>query len=1577
MSFNFFIADRIKELSRTENTNNIVLDGAATGFSSFDDFFASGDTVFYAITDNVKYEVGSGAYVPVGSDRTLTRNVLRSSNLNSGPYHLYGSGAGSHAGQEGYFHPLWLTRSAAISGVGVNGGPFTSAHEHVFSGIPGVTFYMPTEHMGHAQTPKPADLSGVDYAVSGGPVDFDAGLKEVFVTYPGKTAVLNGYGLDSDIKEPKQSGIAFWKNEQVINYTSQMSWDDDNNFLGIGQQSPSYALDIGGDPSYSIINVSGIIEGGSGIMFSGGATLDTAITASGGLQFEPFHRNRTGTSSNGIIQLSGIVDEIIDIQNQVPKAVLAGPAHDCGCVDAPPTFRLLQPEDLPLAGSDGLDNRYVIQNNDGAVANDPYPYIAGQVALYNASGSINYSSGIIYDAANDRLGLGGGSVGIIDPAYTLDVSGNMAALSGNFDQIIFADNLIRIGESAGTRLGNLDENYYVINLGYKAGAGSTSGVQNATFIGRSAGFNTDNASGVSAIGYNALADARQVNHSVLIGDHSASGASGIYGSVALGSGSFLNAKTARNLVGIGNLTASGADQVYDSVAVGDSLSFTRDAQYLVAIGCKVLNNASGLNQATFIGTSAGQDALTLQSAIGVGNSAFKEASGITQSVAIGEYAGHYASGFANTVLLSQNAGVSGLSFHNVNAIGLNAAKFASGTQNIYIGMNAGASLSGHNNIEIIASGAAASFLTHEASGKINIGKTIVGDIYSGRVTLGVPDDVSPSATVYIRPKDANEPALVVQHQGSGSKTPYFALQSGDATTFYHVTNSGDVIHSGYIEPSGGLSLPSITPANWMNSTTNKLYNDAGTLKWNGSALAVGGGFTSFNLTNGAVVADAITDGQTVTISGVSGVEAQYDAASNFLSVSASGLSGVLQDQITAQTYKFFSASSGVEGHGRNQLNQMGADSVLAISGVSGIKIDYADMDDGTNSSGLFVIGYDPTTTYSWKLATSGATDTVANDDYLTISGVSGINLNFQGGATNYLEIGANGLSGYVEATDTFLLGQILENTTSGTAISGVATWASGEFARLGVGSEGTSGIKRENAKYIMDPFGSGYLGYLGLNHPHTQSVHIGSGQNVTWDYSSSTYQNHSGVYIGNNAYQGELERSVVIGQHEHGKGVKTGGSVVLGYKAGAGLGPNDVMPTTYGAGSDSSWNVILGYEAASGARYLADSTVIGAFAGQNAGGNTVASDGGSPARRCVVIGWNAGSGLHSVIDGIYIGTEAGQRSRVSVSYSSSSQEVGIGSHTAEDTIRNLGAVFVGPFAGMHSSYNSQVVGIGRSAMSNASGLHNAVFMGYQAGWYASGIPEGESDSNLIGIGSYAGRNSSNSDNMTAVGFYAGSYASGCKHSTFIGGYAGYKRSSENSIIISNRSSEPTSYDAPWSTHDQDSVLDIGGGIQGRITTGEKNIHLGLELDPILYKTDINSITNNTVTITNSSASDRVLALRRHPDDHNEGDSLKESLQSAPMMVTEALNGDGVSPNFTFDNTIINKDGYFKLPIATNRSGTGTAAVLKDADNRRIAELDGTMCMLNGGGEKVLCVYLGVQGAGGAWHKIAYDMVQFT
>ena len=85
----------------------------------------------------------------------------------------------------------------------------------------------------------------------------------------------------------------------------------------------------------------------------------------------------------------------------------------------------------------------------------------------------------------------------------------------------------------------------------------------------------------------------------------------------------------------------------------------------------------------------------------------------------------------------------------------------------------------------------------------------MGDQSSHRVAVGKPDDASPNGTFVVRPFDADEAAFIIHHQGSGSATPYMVLQSGDGTSIYHVTNSGDVISSGFMLPSGGLKLTHI------------------------------------------------------------------------------------------------------------------------------------------------------------------------------------------------------------------------------------------------------------------------------------------------------------------------------------------------------------------------------------------------------------------------------------------------------------------------------------------------------------------------------------------------------------------------------------------------------------------------------------------------------------------------------------------------------------------------------------------------------------------------------------------------
>jgi len=77
--------DRVKELTHITGTSDILLEGAANGFSAFSAYYSVNDAVFYAITDGVQYEVGSGEYLGAitPNTTTLTRNSLRSSNVDN------------------------------------------------------------------------------------------------------------------------------------------------------------------------------------------------------------------------------------------------------------------------------------------------------------------------------------------------------------------------------------------------------------------------------------------------------------------------------------------------------------------------------------------------------------------------------------------------------------------------------------------------------------------------------------------------------------------------------------------------------------------------------------------------------------------------------------------------------------------------------------------------------------------------------------------------------------------------------------------------------------------------------------------------------------------------------------------------------------------------------------------------------------------------------------------------------------------------------------------------------------------------------------------------------------------------------------------------------------------------------------------------------------------------------------------------------------------------------------------------------------------------------------------------------
>jgi len=74
------LSDRIKELSHSTGVDDFTLDGAVTGFSSFGDYYSSGDAVYYAVTDGTDYEVGSGVYTNDTVTSRLVRFPFRSTN---------------------------------------------------------------------------------------------------------------------------------------------------------------------------------------------------------------------------------------------------------------------------------------------------------------------------------------------------------------------------------------------------------------------------------------------------------------------------------------------------------------------------------------------------------------------------------------------------------------------------------------------------------------------------------------------------------------------------------------------------------------------------------------------------------------------------------------------------------------------------------------------------------------------------------------------------------------------------------------------------------------------------------------------------------------------------------------------------------------------------------------------------------------------------------------------------------------------------------------------------------------------------------------------------------------------------------------------------------------------------------------------------------------------------------------------------------------------------------------------------------------------------------------------------------
>ena len=578
------------------------------------------------------------------------------------------------------------------------------------------------------------------------------------------------------------------------------------------------------------------------------------------------------------------------------------------------------------------------------------------------------------------------------------------------------------------------------------------------------------------------------------------------------------------------------------------------------------------------------------------------------------------------------------------------------------------------------------------------------------------------------------------------------------------------------------------------------------------------------------------------------------------------MSGVLQPQITNSLYTFDVGASGYDANNNDPATINQGDIVL-LSGVSGVHVDFETRYAGGQRSGIFVIGYDPTITYAFNAVASGnggqnnTPKSMVNDSVLAISGVSGINIDFENRSDGTNESGVFVL-GFTEeywskASGEGNYSQILENTASGLAISGISEWASGEFGRLGLGggTKGTSGIIFQDDHLILDPQGSGSLARLNLN-----------------DNNSVIIQTEDGYeFFGGNS------NSVIVGESAGSGSVDLDGSVVIG----SGAGQNSYCgPDVYSGPWAGSNNVLIGSRA-------------GAFSSGDAAnyGNVVA------------VGNAAGSGGWNATDGVFVGGRAGSN------IESSTQAVCIGSRAGETLIESPRSISIGWYAGRNASGINDSVNIGWRAGSFSDNCTNAINIGGYAGYTA----ENNSQSVILGdeAGSYsnnnyrcvmvgwdAGRESASGQNEIYIGANAGLNASGdSAYNIYIGQDAGRGRVGSNSIMIHKGN---VATDNLKADHDRDDLLVIGDNILG---IEDSYLHIGYSLVNDKDQSLFGTLNTAALNLTPHSTTKSALYLR------------PLSSQSSSLMKTKSLYGATY-----FDTNIINKNGQLLVQVANSKSG---------------------------------------------------------
>jgi hypothetical protein len=1223
------LADRVKELSRTTGSGNIVLDGAATGFGSFANSYTYNDALFYAVTDGINYEVGSGQYILDGTDDALTRFPFNSSNGNAA-------------------------------------------------------------------------------------VNFQAGVKEVYVTYPGKYAVMSASGL-SGFDEPDASGLAFWGSNQLLNYDSNIIWDKTNSRLGINNTAPTYAIDIGGEGTDSSIRVSGLIVGTSGVTFSNGVQL-TAYT-------ENALDATTGTDA--VFALSGVSNQIIQFQEQNAGLFFAGPPSGCNpsgaCAPDMPTFRVITDDDLP-----SLASTYLTQ--------DPAAYDSGGmgsgIAFWSQSGVVDHDPYLVWDKAQNFLG-----VNKLVPTKELDVDGDAIvsgamtvggdlAVFGSLDvqgsltyidslTVTIADHQIELGSMSGVAVSGdayINDGGIVIK--------SQDSDKKWTWIDATDAWTSSQSVDVPSVIFD--------DSSVISGAyHSGSG-------ISISNGIEINVADVFAVAGNDAVTTNmmQADGLYVSGVSGVSVSLTSSGVFKTLIidpsvlignlNASGTDNSAGIlaNSASGLVISGIADANSTNIATNVTNISINVASGITNAlgvaanvadIAINSASGAAISGWANTNFTAQDGRLT------VNEAGI-LANSASGDA-----------------VSIRVTTAEAGILANSASGTAISGWASTNfAAQDGRLTVNEAGILANSASgVALDGRITVNEASILANSASGTAISGWASANSTAQdgrlTFNEagiVANSASgVAISGFadytIDASGAL-LDTLIDAvsGWSQSYTD------------GISFAAGNGW---NISDQLGNTEVITNNN-LTISGVSGLNTFYDSVDDNLIVSG----GTLETSIAVNAAAIIAeTASGVAISGWSTTNFASQDGRLTVNEASIL---------ANAASGVAISGWS-TTNFSSQdgRLTVNEADILAN-----AASVTATNVRVTTAEAGILANSASGvaISGWAATTnvnaDAVLDTKINANSASGVAISGwadannvgadavldtkideVSGWAAAGGTNLTAGT----GLFVNGGSYHTS--GVGYFSNIrsyGISDP----VSLGP---------SANDEATNGVFVGRlagNGCDGDMSETISIGYNANQGSQETSGGTFIGPAAGIQISGVDggvgVGDQALGFSDECYRSIGIGYFAGKNMLNSTGVVAIGESASQYAKGSD----------RSIAMGIRAMWNTNDCYASLGIGINALLSSSGCNYITAIGEDAFRGSQTSNYSI----AVGHGAFAYSTGVNNSVAVGQNAAESSySANGYNN--FIGWQAGLRSTG----NGYSNAIG---YSAGKSADLNQSNVMGSQAGS-----------------------------------------------------------------------------------------------------------------------------------------------------------------------------------------------------------------------------